>query len=167
MKLAKLGPNTNKVKHQLLPTLAFAEIQLKMQAGVERLQCTKHVKDYVKGISAEELRGFFCKMLTIGRNFLIAPSSNWRGDYEPQPRMCLLARSKQIRKKRKRSASTVAKQKHANFHFTCLATSDTKQMSVMITSATSGRGQRAVACIRQCLLASPSVETQTTPSCVP
>ena len=93
MKLAKLGPNTNKVKHQLLPTLAFAEIQLKMQAGVERLQCAQHVKDYVKGISAKELRGFFCKMLTIGRNFLIAPSSNWRGDYEPQPRMCLLARS--------------------------------------------------------------------------
>ena len=99
--LAKLGSNTAKVKRQLLGKTTFEEILINMKQTVPNLQCTDEVKDYLLGVTAEELRGFFCKIATVARNFIVVPSANWRGDEDTDPAIDLCGRSRQVRKKRR------------------------------------------------------------------
>ena len=74
-----MGVNTAKVKRQLLRKLILEEKLARMQHATTKLRC----KEYLQAISVGELRVFLCKVATVARNFVVVPSSKWRGDDEP------------------------------------------------------------------------------------
>ena len=96
--LKKLGRNTNKLKTKLLPSMQFVDVLRLFKVAVGQLSCTQASRSYLNSIEEDELRGWYCKVLTIARNFCAIPSSNWRGDVDVTPVVDLDRRNRDTRK---------------------------------------------------------------------